>query len=174
MVAASCWLCDRTQGFTIVRSSSLAGLAVGLSCRELTVGVLFCAIGWPILDLLRTGLTVGLFWVFDRGRAVFLGIAGFFVAGAGVFSGVIDGVTFPAARRTAYGSAVAGLFSSGRRIGRRTVPLINEPVLVGFFNADLVDSPDIAEGGRAVPDDGVEVVLVLALRDFDVIIFTGE
>lgn len=135
--------------------------------------------GCPILDLLLIGLTVGLFWVCDRGRAVLLGTAGFFTVGAGVFSGVIEGVTFPA-RRAAYGSAVAGLLSSGRRIGRRIVPDISEPVLVGPFRADFVDSPDIAEGGRAGPKDAVdtvdavEMVLALAPRDFAEIDFTGE
>jgi hypothetical protein len=68
----------------------------------------------------------------------------------------MSGVDFPG-RRTAYGSAVTGLFNSGRgRIGRRTVPDISEPVPVEFFNADFVDSPDMAEGGRAGPDDAVD------------------
>ena len=90
----------------------------------------------------------------------------FVVVAAGVFSGVIDGVTFPA-RRTAYGSAVAGLVNSGRgRIGRRTVPPIKDPVPVGFFKADLVDSLDIAEGGRAGPEDVVDVLeAVLGPKD---------
>jgi|TARA_R110002003_G_scaffold296_7_gene18663 hypothetical protein len=108
-----------------------------------------------------------------------LGATDFFAVGtAGVFSGVMDGVVLPVpgtARRTAYGSAVAGLVSSGRRIGRRTVPLINEPVLVGFFNADFVDSPDIAEGGRAGPEDAVDAFeAVLAPNDFVDADFTGE
>jgi hypothetical protein len=92
--------------------------------------------------------------VVERGRgAVFLGTADFFATvGAGVFSGVMESDTLPD-RRTAYGSAVAGLLISGRRIGRRTVPDINDPVPVEFFNADLVDSPDMAEGGRAGPED---------------------
>jgi hypothetical protein len=123
--------------------------------------------GWPILDLLLTGLTLGLFWVCDRGRAVLFGTAGFFaVVAAGVFSGVRDGVTLPV-RRTAYGSAVTGLVNSGRFIGRRTVPDINEPVPVEFFRADFVDSPDMAEGGRAGPEDAVDKFeAVLAPRDF--------
>jgi hypothetical protein len=117
--------------------------------------------------LLRTGLTIGLFWVCARGRAVFFGTAGFFVVvAAGVFSGVREGVTLPA-RRTAYGSAVAGLLNSGRFIGRRTVPDINEPVPVELFRADFVDSPDIADGGRAGPEDAVDrFEVVLAPKDF--------
>lgn len=89
----------------------------------------------------------------------------FIVDVAGVFSGVMLGVDLPG-RRTAYGSAVAGLFSSGRggRIGRRTVPDISEPVPVEFFSADFVDSPDMAEGGRAGPEDGAErLEIVLAV-----------
>lgn len=104
------------------------------------------------------------------------GTAGFLAVGAGVFSGVMDGVTFPA-RRTAYGSAVAGLLNSGRRIGRRTVPDIKEPVVVEPFKADFVDSPDMAEGGRAGPEDAVdavEVVLTPAPDDFADADFTGE
>jgi len=142
----------------MVKSSSLAGLATGLSWRELTLGVLPCAMGCPILDFGRAGLTFGLLLcVCDRGRAVVFVVVGFFVAvGAGAFSGVMSGVDFPG-RRTAYGSAVTGLFNSGRgRIGRRTVPDISEPVPVEFFNADFVDSPDMAEGGRAGPDDAVD------------------
>jgi hypothetical protein len=107
---------------------------------------------------------------------VFFGTAGFFaVVVAGVFSGVMEGVTFPG-RRTAYGSAVAGLFNSGRRTGRRTVPDINEPVPVEFFSADFVDSPDMAEGGRAGPDEAVERFdVVLAPRDLaDCDVGTGE
>ena len=141
----------------MVNSSSFAGLTAGLPCRELTLGVLPCAIGCPILDLGRAGLTFGLLCVCARGRVVLFGADSFFVvAAAGVFSGVILGV-FPG-RRTAYGSAVAGLFSSGRggRVGRRTVPDISEPVPVEFFSADLVDSPDMAEGGRAGPEDDAE------------------
>lgn len=64
-------------------------------------------------------------------------------------------------------------------MGRRTVPLIREPVVVELFSADLVDSPDMADGGRtgtdAVADDvdAVEVVLTPAPRDFDEIDFAG-
>jgi hypothetical protein len=110
-----------------------------------------------------------------------LGATDFFAvvaAAAGVFSGVIEGVTLPVpARRTAYGSAVAGLVSSGRLIGRRTVPLISEPVLVPveFFNADFVPSLDIAEGGRAGPEEAVDAFeAVLAPRDLVDCDFTGE
>ena len=99
-----------------------------------------------------------------------LGITDFLaVVAAGVFSGVIDGVVLPvppAARRTAYGSAVAGRGSSGLRIGRRTVPLIKEPVPVEFLSADLVDSPDMAEGGLAEAEDAVDVLdAVLPIND---------
>jgi hypothetical protein len=109
---------------------------------------------------------------------VLFGATDFFaVATAGVFSGVIDGVTLSVpARRTAYGSAVAGRVSSGRgRIGRRTVPPSNEPVPVEFFKADLVDSPDIAEGGRAGPEEAVDAVeAVLEPKDFVNCDLTGE
>jgi hypothetical protein len=138
--------------------------------------VLLC----PSLDLLRIGLTLGLFCVCDLGRTLLFGAADFFVvATAGVFSGVMDGVTLPVpARRTAYGSAVAGLVSSGRRIGRRTVPLINEPVPVEFFNADFVASPDMAEGGRAGPEEAVDAVdvveAILAPKDLVDADLTGE
>jgi hypothetical protein len=133
----------------------------------------------PNRDLLRIGLTLGLFCVCARGRAILFGATDFLaVAATGVFSGVIDGVILPVPlRRTAYGSAVAGLVSSGRgRIGpRRTVPLIKEPVPAEFFRADLVDSPDMAEGGRAGPEDAVDAVeVVLAPRDFDDTDLTGE
>jgi hypothetical protein len=99
------------------------------------------------------------------------------VAALGVFSGVMDGVVLPPApvpaRRMAYGSAVAGLGSSGRRIGRRTVPDIKEPVPVEFFNADLVDSPDMAEGGR--PFDAVDALDAgLGPNDFADCELTGE
>jgi hypothetical protein len=152
-------------------SSSLAG--AGLFCRELVLAVLWAVALCPSLDLLRTGLTLGLFCVCARGRTLLFGATDFLVVvTAGVFSGVMDGVTLPLpARRTAYGSAVAGLVSSGRgRVGRRTVPLIREPVLdpIEFFKADLVDSPDIAEGGRAGPDEAfVTCAAVLDPRDFD-------
>jgi hypothetical protein len=98
---------------------------------------------------------------------VFFGTAGFFAVGAaGVFSGVIEGVTLPG-RRTAYGSAVTGLFISGRRTGRRTVPDISEPVPVEFFSADFVESVDMAEGGRAGPEDSVDrFEAVLVPKDF--------
>jgi hypothetical protein len=142
------------------------------------LAVLWLVVLCPSLDLLRMGLTLGLFCVCARGRTLLFGATDFFaVVAAGVFSGVIDGVALPVpARRTAYGSAVAGLVSSGRgRIGRRTVPPINEPVPVEFFNADFVASPDMADGGRA----GAEEVLdafdaVLAPRDFVDVDFTGE
>jgi hypothetical protein len=108
---------------------------------------------------------------------MFFGATDFFaVAAAGVFSGVIDGVTLPVpARRTAYGSAVAGRVSSGRGlIGRRTVPDMSEPVPVEFFKADLVDSPDMAEGGRAEPDEAVDALeAVLAPNDFDDCVLAG-
>lgn len=122
--------------------------------------------GWPILDLGRAGLTCGLFCVCARGLELLFGTAGFLVAvGAGAFSGVMLGVLFPG-RRTAYGSAVAGRFNSGRRTGRRTVPDIKEPVPVEFFSADFVDSPDMAEGGRAGPEEAVERFdVVLAPKD---------
>ena len=89
----------------------------------------------------------------------------FVVVAAGVFSGVILGVL--PARRTAYGSAVAGLFISGRvgRVGRRTVPDISEPVPVELFSVDLEDSPDMAEGGRAGPEDEERFEAVLAPID---------
>jgi hypothetical protein len=102
-----------------------------------------------------------------------LGAADFFaVVTAGVLSGVIAGVLAP--ERTAYGSAVLGRVISGRRIGRRTVPLIRDPVPVELFKADFVESPDIADGGLACPVDAVEVVLELELNDFDETVFTGE
>lgn len=120
------------------------------------------------LDLLRTGLTAGLCCVCDRGRAALeaVGTPGFFSdLTAGIFSGVVvaDGMILVC--RDAYGSAVFGLFSSGRRIGRRTVPLIKEPVLVPveLFRADFVASTDMADGGRAGPLDAVELLdMVLA------------
>jgi len=109
---------------------------------------------------------------------VLFGATDFFtVVAAGVFSGVMEGVTFPVpARRTAYGSAVAGLVSSGRGlIGRRTVPPMSEPVPVEFFRADFVASPDIAEGGRAGPEDAVDAFeAVLAPRDLEDCDLTGE
>jgi hypothetical protein len=152
-------------------SSSFAGLGAGLFCREFVLADWWPVVLCPSLDLLRAGLTLGLFWVCARGRALLFGGTDFFaVAATSVFSGVMDGVTLPLpARRTAYGSAVAGLVSSGRgRVGRRTVPLIKEPVPVEFFKADLVDSPDMAEGGRAGPDEAFDTVdAVLAPRDFD-------
>jgi hypothetical protein len=178
MVPGSWWLCDRTNGFTMVNSSSFAGLTAGLPCREPELAVLELLVLCPNLDLLRIGLTLGLFWVCDRGRATLFGATVFFVVvTAAVFSGVIDGVTLPVPlRRTAYGSAVAGLVSSGRRIGRRTVPLINEPVPAEFFSADLVASPDIADGGRAGPDDAVDAfeAVLLAPSDFVDVDLTGE
>jgi len=87
----------------MVRSSSLAGLNAGLPCRELALGVLWCVTGSPILDLLLIGLILGLVWVCARARAVLLGATDFFaVVAAGVFSGVMEGVTLPVpVRRTA-------------------------------------------------------------------------
>ena len=98
---------------------------------------------------------------------MFLGTGGFFVVvAAGVFSGVSEGVTLPGFRE-ACGSAVAGRFNSGRRTGRRTLPDISEPVPVEFLSADLVDSPDMADGGRAGPEDAVDRFdAVLAPKDF--------
>jgi hypothetical protein len=144
------------------------------------IGVLWVVVLCASLDLLRTGLTFGLFCVWARGRIVLFGATDFFavVIAAGVFSGVMDGVTLPvpvAARRIAYGSAVAGRGSSGRRLGRRTIPPINEPVPVEFFRADLVASPDIAEGGRAGPEEAVDTLdAVLALRDLTECDLAGE
>lgn len=75
------------------------------------------------------------------------------------------GVDLPGCR-TAYGSAVAGLLSSGRgRIGRRTVPDMSEPVPVEFFSADFVDSPDMPEGGRAGPEDDADADMVEAVLE---------
>jgi hypothetical protein len=46
------------------------------------------------------------------------------------------------------------------------VPDIKDPVPVEFFSADFVDSPDMADGGRAGPDEAVERFdVVLAPRD---------
>jgi hypothetical protein len=62
-------------------------------------------------------------------------------------------------------------------MGRRTVPLIRDPVPVELFKADFVESPDMAEGGRAVPVDAVEVleiVLEPAPNDFDETDLAGE
>jgi hypothetical protein len=45
---------------------------------------------------------------------------------------------------------------------------MSEPVPVEFFNADLVDSPDMAEGGRAEPEEAVDAFeAVLAPSAFD-------
>jgi hypothetical protein len=97
---------------------------------------------------------------------VLLGAADFFaVVTAGVLSGVIAGVLAP--ERTAYGSAVLGLGISGRRTGRRTVPLIRDPVPVELFKADFVESPDMAEGGLVEPAVAVEVVLEPEVSDLD-------
>lgn len=128
------------------------------------LGFFLCVAVRPVstLDLLRTGLTAGLCCVCDRGRAALevVGPIDFFSDfTAGVFSGVVvvDGMIL--VWRDAYGSAVFGLFSSGRRIGRRTVPPINEPVPVPveLFKADFVPSPDMADGGRAGPLDAAEM-----------------
>jgi hypothetical protein len=105
---------------------------------------------------------------------VLFGATDFFTAAAGVFSGVIEGVTVFAARLVAYGSAVAGRTSSGRRIGLRMVPPMSEPVPVGFDDsADLVELPS-ADGGRAVDDDAVETFdVVLEPNDFEDCDFIG-
>jgi hypothetical protein len=140
------------------------------------LGVFRCVVvaAWPILDLLRTGLTAGLLRVCDCGRAALEvedPIDFFSDLTAGVFSGVVvvDGVILPPGR-TEYGSAVFGLFSSGRRIGRRTVPLIRDPVPVELFKVDFVDSPDMADGGRAGPEDAVEALdILLALAPSDLV-----
>ena len=79
--------------------------------------------------------------------------------------------------RTEYGSAVLGRFISGRRIGRRTVPLIRDPVPVELFRADFVDSLDIADGGRGGPLEIVEVLDIVrapAPRDLVDIDLGGE
>ena len=82
--------------------------------------------------------------------ALLLAVVLFTVPFSGLFPGLSVGVTFLAARLEAYGSAVAGLASSGRR-GRRTGADIKDPeaaaaVVVGFRpEVDVVDS---AEGGR--------------------------
>lgn len=177
MIPGSWWLCDLTKGFTRVRSSSLAGLIPGLPCRELPLGVFRCMVAdSPSLDLLRIGLMLGLLCVCARARAVLLGATDFFAVAAGVFSGVIDGVTFFAPGRLAYGSAVAGLVNSGRgRIGLRTVPPISEPVPVEVeASADFDDPPDRADGGRAVEDAVDALEAVLEPRDFADNDFTGE
>lgn len=96
------------------------------------------------------------------------GAADFFTVGAGVFSGVMEGVTFFAGRRLAYGSAVAGRANSGRgRIGRLTVPPIKDPVPEGFDpKADFVEPPGTADG-LTVLEDAVEALdAVLELSDF--------
>ena len=61
-------------------------------------------------------------------------------------------------------------------MGLRTVPPMREPVPVGFdANADLVELPERAEGGRAVAEDAVEAVdAVLEPRDFADCDLTGE
>jgi len=151
----------------------------GLACRGCALGVLRAVVGAavlsPSLDLLRIGLTLGLWCVWARGRVVLFATDFFTVVATGVFSGVIEGVTFLAARLP-YGSAVAGLASSGRRIGRLAVPLINEPVPFGFApNADFVAEFPSADGGRARPDDAVEAFdVVLEPRDFADADFTGD
>ena len=87
----------------MVNSASFEGLTAGLPWRELVLGVLRWLATSPSLDLLRTGLMLGLFCVCDRGRLMLFGAIGFLVVVvAGVFSGVIEGVTLPVpARRTA-------------------------------------------------------------------------
>jgi hypothetical protein len=120
---------------------------------------------------------LGLFWVSARGLTVLFGATDFFTVGAGVFSGVIEGVTFLTGRRVSYGPAVAGLVSSGLgRIGRRTVPLIREPVPLGFDpNADLVELPESPDGGRAVAEEAVDALdVALDPRDFADCDLTGE
>ena len=56
------------------------------------------------------------------------------------------------------------------------MPDINDPVAVEFLSADFVDSPDIAEGGRAGPEEAVERFdVVLAPNDLaDCDVGTGE
>ena len=161
------------NGFTIVRSSSLWGLAAGLPLCDPMLGSFLCVVARPVStrDLLRTGLTTGLFCARDCERAALelVGPTDFFNDfTAGVFSGVVvvEGVILVC--RAAYGSAVFGLFNSGRRIGRLTVPPINEPVPVELFRADFVDSPDMADGGREGPldaDETLDVVLAPAPSD---------
>ena len=108
---------------------------------------------------------------------VLLGATDFFtVSLAGVFSGVIEGVTFlPPARRLAYGSAVAGLTSSGRgRIGRRTVPDMSDPVPAPVDDiADFVELPK-AEGGLALEDAVEAFDAFLDVKDLLDCDFTGE
>jgi hypothetical protein len=89
----------------------------------------------------------------------------------------MDGVTFFAPGRLAYGSAVAGRVNSGRGlIGLRTVPPISEPVPLEFeASADFDDPPDRADGGRAAADDAVDALEgILEPIDFAGNDFTGE
>ena len=51
---------------------------------------------------------------------------------------------------------------------------MRDPVPVELFKADFVESPDMAEGGRACPVDGVEVVFELEVSDFDETDLAGE
>ena len=60
-------------------------------------------------------------------------------------------------------------------MGRRTAPLINDPVPDAFEEStDFVELPS-AEGGRAVPEEAVEALeAVLDPKDFAEDDFTGE
>jgi hypothetical protein len=61
-------------------------------------------------------------------------------------------------------------------MGRRTVPLINEPVPFELApNVDFVAEFPSDDGGRAGPDDAVDTFeAVLDPRDFTESDFTGE
>jgi hypothetical protein len=140
----------------MVKSSSLCGLAAGLARCDPMLGFFLCVVVRPVstLDLLRTGLALGLFCVCGRDRAALVVVEPpDFLSDftAGVFSGVVVVEGAILVCRMAYGSAVFGLFISGRRMGRRTVPLISEPVPVEVLRADFVESPDMADGGLAGP-----------------------
>jgi hypothetical protein len=54
---------------------------------------------------------------------------------------------------------------------------MRDPVPVELFNADFVDSPDIADGGRAGPfeaEEALDMVLAPAPKDFDESDLGGE
>jgi hypothetical protein len=95
------------------------------------------------------GLGPGPAAALDFGRTVLFSTTDFFVAG--VFSGVMVGVTFFAGLRLAYGSAVAGLAISGFR-GRRIGAAMREPDAAALDEAPNPDLdevlPDMADGGR--------------------------
>lgn len=157
-----------------MKFSCFEGLSVEMSLTKSSSRECDSSCAGPALDLCLIGLAAGLCLAgagvrscIGRVLAALLGAVGFVdlveTSRLGLSAGLLEGVSGFSILLDAYGSAVAGLVSSGLR-GRRTGADMSEPAptVAEVCRAGRVAEEDIAEGGRA----GCEGPAVGATRPF--------